>query len=144
MKFNKKWVVISVVVILLIVMVFFRREGYELTDYERNIYSNILKSNRLTPEEQTLFFTSIDKTPVKNDPNSIPVEFREKLMRLVSKYPTLGNQLDAAASRLGFSKNPMRPTPNSAIPDPGTMTDFKCNMNTDRDGAFACYPVRRR
>jgi hypothetical protein len=90
MKFNKKWIIISVVVALLVVMMFFRREGFKLTPEQDTKLKSIFDDQKVTPDEQAFMRNVIAATPAGSTP---PQNFQSGVMNIYKKYPKLPSSL---------------------------------------------------
>ena len=90
MKFNKKWIIISVVVVLLIVMLVFRREGFTLTPEQNTKLNNIFNEQMMTESEQTLIRDAIEATP---EGGTTPQSFQDGIENIFNNYPTVVSEL---------------------------------------------------
>jgi len=140
MKFNRKLVVAAIVLVLVVVAFrAFRREGYTLTDDQRNMMKMMFDQpdTRLTDAERTVMMQLIDGTD-SNNPEG-PLYLKPAVMNIYQRYPNLPRKMRGVMDLVPESRN----MPSDSVGKNRTLNNFKCNMNMG-DGAFACYPYRGR
>jgi hypothetical protein len=129
MKFNKKWVVISIVVTLLLAMMFFKREGYTLSSSQMSQLSQIFTARQVSPDDQTFMSNVIAAyTPG----SEAPPEYKAGLEAIDKKYPGLFRDITSTFMQPAnaAAKQPAQSLAANTMSSRG----FACRMANDNRG----------
>jgi hypothetical protein len=129
MKFNKKWVVISIVVTLLLAMMFFKREGYTLSSSQMSQLSQMFTARQVSPADQAYMSNVIAAyTPG----SEAPPEYKAGLEAIDKKYPGLFRDITSAFIQPANAA--ARQPAQSLAANTMSSRGFACRMANDNRG----------
>jgi hypothetical protein len=86
LKFDKKLIVFAVLLVL-IALLFFKREGYLMSDVQKEALNKAFTDLKFKDEDRNILLKVIAES---TQDGVSPIKYEKDMLRLVERYPSLG------------------------------------------------------